>query len=89
MNFRSLRLLSPLTATLCNLAIAYAVYFLARIIYLLENLSYFSQGLTFSHLMELFGGGLMFDTSAILLTNSLYIVMMLFPLHLKEVCVRF
>ncbi|MCK8621786.1 LTA synthase family protein [Prevotella sp. E13-27] len=85
MNFRSLRLLSPLTATLCNLVIAYAVYFLARIIYLLENLSYFSQGLTFNHLMELFGGGLMFDTSAILLTNSLYIVMMLFPLHLKEV----
>ena len=29
-------------------------------------------------------GGLLFDTSAILYTNALYVVMMLFPLHWKE-----
>lgn len=84
MNLRRLGLLAPLTATLGNLLLAYVVYFLARIIYMLENLSYFSQGMTFNHFMELLGGGLMFDTSAIMLTNSLYIVMMLLPLHLKE-----
>ena len=77
MNLRRLGLLAPLTATLGNLLLAYVVYFLARIIYMLENLSYFSQGMTFNHFMELLGGGLMFDTSAIMLTNSLYIVMML------------
>ena len=60
---------------------AYVLYFIARIAYLLENWSYFSSGLTSSHLMEMLNGGLLFDTSAIMLTNSLYVVMMLLPLH--------
>ena len=81
MNMKRLGLLSPLAATCCNLLLAYALYFIARIAYLLENWSYFSSGLTGSHLWEMLSGGLLFDTSAIMLTNSLYIVMMLFPLH--------
>ena len=81
MNDRRLRLLAPLAATLCNLLLAYALYFIARITFLLENWSYFSSNLTGSHLLEMQSGGLMFDTSAIMLTNSLYIVMMLLPVH--------
>ena len=81
MNERRLRLLSPLAATLCNLLLAYALYFIARITFLLENWSYFSSNLTGSHLLEMLSGGLMFDTSAIMVTNSLYIVMMLLPVH--------
>ena len=81
---RRLGYLSPLAATLCNLGIAYVLYFLARIIYLLVNYSYFEQGLTMSHLMEMLGGGLVFDTSAILVTNIPYIMMMLIPWHRKE-----
>ena len=73
-----------MTAMLCNLVIAYILYFLARIIYLLENYSYFGQGLSFSHLIEMLGGGLVFDTSAILVTNIPYIVLMLLPWHRKE-----
>ena len=84
MNTRRLGYLSPLAATLCNLGIAYVLYFLARIIYLLVNYSYFEQGLTMSHLLEMLGGGLVFDTSAILVTNIPYIVMMLIPWHRKE-----
>ena len=76
--------LAPLTAMLCNLGIAYILYFLARIIYLLVNYSYFEQGLNFSHFMEMLGGGLVFDTSAILVTNIPYIVLMLLPWHRKE-----
>ena len=76
--------LAPLTAMLCNLGIAYILYFLARIIYLLVNYSYFEQGLSFSHLIEMLGGGLVFDTSAILVTNIPYIVLMLLPWHRKE-----
>ena len=76
--------LAPLTVMLCNLGIAYILYFLARIIYLLVNYSYFEQGLSFSHLMEMLGGGLVFDTSAILVTNIPYIVLMLLPWHRKE-----
>ena len=81
---KRLGLLSPLVATLCNLLIAYAVYFLARMAYFLENYSFFSQGLSFTHLMEMLGGGLIFDTSAILVTNIPYIVLMLLPWHGKE-----
>ena len=84
MMMKRLGLLSPLVATLCNLLIAYAVYFLARMAYFLENYSFFSQGLSFTHLMEMLGGGLIFDTSAILVTNIPYIVLMLLPWHGKE-----
>ena len=81
MNFKRLGLLSPLVATCYNLLLAYALYFIARIVYLLENWSDFSPNLTSSHLLEMLSGGLLFDTSAIMLTNSLYIVLMLLPLH--------
>ncbi len=78
------RVLYPLSTLIGNLLLAYAAYFVARVAYLLVNLSYFSQGMTFSHLMELFGGGLVFDTSAILVTNIPHIVLMLLPWHGKE-----
>ena len=83
-NIRRFGLFAPLAATIFNLMMVYVTYFLARLIYLTVNYSYFSQGLTFDHLIEMFGGGLVFDTSAILVTNSLYIVMMLLPWHKKE-----
>ena len=83
-NILRLGLLSPLAATVCNLLLLYVVYFLARITYLLVNYSYFSQNLSFGHLMEMFRGGLVFDTSAILVTNISYVVLMLLPWHGKE-----
>ena len=70
----------PLFVVVCNLLLAYVVYQIARVAYLLENWSYLSQGLSW----ELWKGGLVFDTSAILITNSAYIVLMLLPLHWKE-----
>ena len=79
--------MTPLAVTLYNLLLVYVVYFLARIIYLLENWSYLAKGLTFPHLMEMLGGGLVFDTSAILVTNIPYIVLMLLPIHYKETAV--
>ena len=72
---------APLVATICNVLIAYAVYFLAQGCYFLENYSYF-RDTTFS--LDLLSGSLMFDTSAIFVTNILYVVLMLFPLHWKE-----
>ena len=81
---KRLGLISPLAATLYNLLIAYGSYFLARVIYFFENYSFFSKDLSLSHVMEILGGGLVFDTSAILVTNIPYIVLMLFPLHVKE-----
>ena len=75
---------APLLALLCNLALAYFVYFACRIIFLLVNYSFFSDNLSAGHLWQLLRGGFLFDTSAIMYTLSLYIVMMLFPLHFKE-----
>ena len=71
---------APLLATLLNLLLAYIVYAIARIAYLLDNWSYFPSGMS----IEMLRGGLVFDTAAIMLTNSLYIVLMLLPLHWKE-----
>ena len=72
--------IAPLLALLLNLLLAYVVYFIARIAYLLDNWSYFSESLSW----EIWQGGLVFDTSAILVTNIPYIVLMLFPLYWKE-----
>ena len=61
-----------------NLLLLYIVYQLARLEYYAENASYFTP------LMEegsgdIFLGGLLFDTSAIIYTNALYILLMLLP----------
>ena len=78
------KLLWPIASVLGNLFLAYIVYFIARVAFLLENFSFYVDNLTFGHLLEMFRGGLMFDTTAILYTNALWIVMVMFPLHLKE-----
>ena len=75
---------APLVALALNLIMAYVVYFIARVAYLLENYSIFSQGLDTNGFISAFQGGLMFDSSAIMFTCSLYIAMMILPLHLKE-----
>ena len=71
---------SPLVSILINFLLAYIAYGIARIVYMLENWSYFSHSLTF----EVIQGALVFDTAAILVTNIPYVVLMLLPLHWKE-----
>lgn len=69
---------SPILAFLWNLLLVYLVYQVARVEYWLENSSYLN------YTLDVWRGGLMFDTTAILYTNALYIVLMLFPWHKKE-----
>jgi phosphoglycerol transferase MdoB-like AlkP superfamily enzyme len=77
--------ISPLIAVAINFVTLYVVYFLARVVYLIANYKYFAGGnLTPGYLFELFRGGVVFDTTAIMYTNILYVLMMLFPLHYKE-----
>lgn len=76
--------LAPFVSLVVNIFMAFVVYLIARVAFLLENFSYFSEGLSFSQVGEWFWGGYIFDRSAITYTNSLYIVMMLFPLWIKE-----
>ena len=84
MKMKRFRLLSPLVAVLCNLLMAYVVYFIARVVFLIENFGLYADTLTTSHLMELLRGGLVFDTTAILYTNALWVVMILLPVSRKE-----
>ncbi len=72
------RIYSPILAVLWNLLLVYLAYQVVRLEYYLENISYLSYD------FDIFRGGLLFDTSAILYTNVLYVVLMLFPLHWKE-----
>ena len=78
------KFLWPLASVLLNLLLAYVIYFIARIAFLIENYSLYADNLTASHLIEMFRGGVMFDTTAILYTNALWIVMVLFPFQWKE-----
>ena len=74
---------SPL-ALIYNIALAYLMYGLCRVIYLAENWSALSEGFDTLSFPEALKGCWMFDTSAILYTNALYAVLMLLPLHMKE-----
>ncbi len=76
-------LFSNLSALLANLLWVFLAYTLCRLAFLLVNLSSYPD-LSLSHLVHLFGAGIIFDTSAILYTNSVILLMFLFPLHFKE-----
>ncbi|SFF86093.1 Phosphoglycerol transferase MdoB [Prevotella sp. KH2C16] len=76
--------MGPVIALVANLAMAFVYYSIARVEFLLENWDLFSADLTFAHLCRMFGGGFMFDRTAIVYTHMLYILMMLFPLLIKE-----
>lgn len=70
-------------ALLSNLLLVYVGFALCRLLFFVMNRSYYPD-MTLTHFGELFQGGLMFDTSAIVYTNALYILGLLLPLHWKE-----
>lgn len=77
-------LAAPLTAVYFNLLLLFVCYFICRIEFWLVNYSYFLQSLRDGVLPLIFEGGIMFDTPAIMYTNALWILLILFPLHWKE-----
>lgn len=81
------KIVSILQSPLCfmvNMLLAYVAYMICRLAFLAENWNLFSDHMTWGSFAEIMKGGLVFDTSAILYTNALYALMMLFPIHLKE-----
>ena len=76
--------ISGLGAVIGNILLLYAVYMVTRIAFLLENYSTYEHVFTSPKFWDIFWGGVYFDTSAIAYTNALYILLVLFPLHLKE-----
>ena len=77
-------IISSPAAFLWNLVMAYLVYVICRGAYLLENWNVFGEGFKAMSWENLFWGCFKFDTSAIFYTNSLYLILMLLPLHYKE-----
>lgn len=67
-----------------NLFLVYICFFLCRIIFLWENYSFFAEDISGGALWLMLKGGLRFDTTAILYTNCLYILLMVLPFHYKE-----
>ena len=79
-----------LTTPLCfviNMVWVYVVYEICRLVFLAVNWGMFSETMSWSAFGEILRGGWMFDTSAILYTNALYALLMLFPVHYKETVV--
>ena len=74
----STRFRFPPLCLLWNLFLVYAAFMLCRIVFWCVHLSYFPD-LSPALLWDFFRGGLLFDTSAILYINSLYILLLLIP----------
>ena len=71
---------SQTLAVLWNVLLVYVVYMIGRLAYYVENLQYFNFSFDTSR------GGLLFDTSAIVYTNALWIVLMLLPWRMDKPC---
>lgn len=67
-----------------NLILVYIVYFICRLAFVLVNWDVFGGNLSFGYAMSLFGAGVIFDTTAILYSNALFILLFLLPFHWKE-----
>ena len=74
----------PFIAMALNILMAFVIYAIARLEFFFENFGYFSNYISLSLIGKWMEGGYMFDRSAIAYTNALYIVLMLFPLWIKE-----
>lgn len=76
-------LMRPL-ALISNLLLAAVVFQLVRIVFVATNWNLFADHMTASYLLSLMAAGVRFDCSALVYLNSLLIVLMLLPLHVKE-----
>ena len=74
----------PVLSLLGNILVVYLLFTLCRLAFLLKNWGLYADTMTWGHAVNLFGAGLIFDTSAILYTNAPIILLMLLPLHWKE-----
>ena len=71
---------TPLLAFLWNFALVYLLYMLCRMVYVFEFWDMYAEGWGQLSLRQLLAGSLRFDTSAILYTNALYILLEMLPL---------
>ena len=75
---------SNIGAAALNMLLAYLVWMLSRVAFFAENWSTFAPYMSWPLFKSGLHGALVFDTSGLLYVNSLYLVLTLLPLHLKE-----
>jgi len=75
---------SNIGAAVLNMLLAYLVFMLSRVAFFCENWAMFAPHMSWQLLGSELQGALVFDTSALLYINALYLALMLLPLHLKE-----
>lgn len=75
--------ISPIANLLCDLGLVFVIYLICRIIFIWENYDLVA-GTGDAQWSTIFKGGMLFDISAILYTNILFIALALIPCHFKE-----
>ncbi len=73
-----------ITVAAWNMLVAYVAFMLCRIVFFLVNYSTFAPYMSTDLFWSMLKGALVFDTSALLYMNSLYLLITLFPWHVKE-----
>ena len=71
-------------ALICNIALAYAILMLCRVIFLAVNYELYADSIANNNIEDLLHGALLFDTAAVCYLNIPYILALLLPLHYKE-----
>jgi hypothetical protein len=67
-----------------NILLVFLCYEACRLTFLFENRPIYGDGMTWPTFWKISKGGLLFDSSAIFYTNCLYLLLVFFPLHIKE-----
>ncbi|MDD2962186.1 MAG: sulfatase-like hydrolase/transferase [Muribaculaceae bacterium] len=75
---------SRIGALVCNLALAFFILFVSRLIFIVYNYDRYSEYMSMYLFCEMLRGGVVFDLSALFYLNVAYILAYLFPLHYKE-----
>lgn len=85
MNYRkeNIGLFASLANLVLDIALVYVLYMASRIVFLISNYDYYDGNIFGDNFWNLAKGSLVFDTSGIIYTNLLFIVMAILPLHFK------
>ncbi len=71
-------------ALVADIALAYVAFMICRLIFLIANMDFYNMQQISANASTLLQGALVFDTSGVLYCNLLFVVMAIFPVHLKE-----
>lgn len=77
-------ILNSLKNIALDILLVYIAYFICRVVFLTANYSFYEGKIFTSNFFTLLKGSLVFDTAGIIYMNLVFIVMAMFPIHIKE-----